>query len=66
MTGGRIKKIKKIYWKREFMLTYGDGLSNVNLKSLMKFHAGLNFVITAMEPPARFGGIKISGKSEIL
>ena len=46
------------------MLTYGDGLSNVNLKSLMKFHAeSKNFVtLTAVRPPARFGGIKISGK----
>ena len=64
MTGGRIKKLKKYIGKERFMLTYGDGLSNVNLKSLMKFHAeSKNFVtLTAVRPPARFGGIKISGK----
>jgi len=64
MTGGRIKKLKKNIGKERFMLTYGDGLSNVNLKSLIKFHAeSKNFVtLTAVRPPARFGGIKISGK----
>ena len=64
MTGGRIKKLKKYIGKERFMLTYGDGLSNVNLKSLIKFHAeSKNFVtLTAVRPPARFGGIKISGK----
>ena len=64
MTGGRIKKLKKYIGKERFMLTYGDGLSNVNLKSLIKFHTeSKNFVtLTAVRPPARFGGIKISGK----
>ena len=64
MTGGRIKKIKKYIGNNRFMLTYGDGLSNVNLKKLLKFHKNSkNFVtLTAVRPPARFGGIKISGK----
>ncbi len=64
MTGGRIKKIKKYIGNNRFMLTYGDGLSNVNLKKLLKFHIdSKNFVtLTAVRPPARFGGIKISGK----
>ena len=46
------------------MLTYGDGLSNVNLRKLLKFHKiSKNFVtLTAVRPPARFGGIKISRK----
>ena len=46
------------------MLTYGDGISNVNLKNLLTFHnRSKNFVtLTAVRPPARFGGIKISGK----
>ena len=46
------------------MLTYGDGLSNVNLKKLLKFHKKNNHYVTltAVRPPARFGGIKISGK----
>ena len=46
------------------MLTYGDGLSNVNLRKLLKFHKkSKKFVtLTAVRPPARFGGIKISKK----
>lgn len=65
MTGGRIKKLKKyIGHGKRFMLTYGDGLSNVNLNKLLKFHINSkNFVtLTAVRPPARFGGIKIAGK----
>ena len=64
MTGGRIKKLKKYVRNNRFMLTYGDGLSNVNLKKLLKFHKNSkNFVtLTAVRPPARFGGIKVSGK----
>jgi len=64
MTGGRVKKMKKYIGKNRFMLTYGDGLSNVNLSKLLKFHTNSkNFVtLTAVRPPARFGGIKISGK----
>ena len=38
MTGGRLKRIKKFIGKETFMMTYGDGLSNVNLKKLLKFH----------------------------
>ena len=65
MTGGRIKCLKKYIKKERFMLTYGDGLSNVNLKKLIKFHKKNNYIVTltAVRPQARFGGIKISGKS---
>tara|TARA_B100002051_G_C16598486_1_gene566692 strand:+ start:82 stop:765 length:684 start_codon:yes stop_codon:yes gene_type:complete len=64
MTGGRIKRLQKMINGKRFMLTYGDGVSNVNLKNLLKFHnRSKNFVtLTAVRPPARFGGIKISGK----
>ena len=64
MTGGRIKRLQKLINDEKFMLTYGDGISNVNLKSLLTFHnRSKNFVtLTAVRPPARFGGIKISGK----
>jgi len=62
MTGGRIRRLKKVLKKERFLLTYGDGLSNVNIHSLLKFHKkNKNFVtLTAVRPPARFGGIKIS------
>ncbi len=63
MTGGRIKLLKNLL-NSTFLLTYGDGLSNVNLKKLIKFHKQNKYFVTltAVRPPARFGGIKISGK----
>ena len=63
MTGGRLKKLKK-FLKEPFMLTYGDGLSNINLNKLIKFHKKNKKLITltAVRPPARFGVIKIKGK----
>ena len=60
MTGGRIKRLKK-YLKSDFLLTYGDGLSNVNLDKLLDFHQRKKklVTVTAVRPPARFGTIKI-------
>ena len=60
MTGGRVKKLAK-YLKEPFMLTYGDGLSNINLDKLLGFHKKKNKMITvyAVHPIARFGDIKI-------
>lgn len=64
MTGGRIKRLKK-FLDNTFLLTYGDGLSNINLKQLVKFHKKNKKLVTltAVRPPARFGFIKIKGKS---
>ena len=61
MTGGRLKRLSKYLDKNTFLMTYGDGLSNVNLKSLIKFHKKKNklMTLTAVRPPARFGAIKI-------
>ena len=62
MTGGRVKEIDKYLKEKEnFMLTYGDGVSNVNLKKLEKFHLKNKKIITitAVRPPARFGEIII-------
>ena len=63
MTGGRLKRLKKYIGNETFFLTYGDGLSNVNLKKLINFHKRKkNLVtVTAVRPPARFGYIKIKG-----
>ena len=63
MTGGRIKRLKKFLNNQPFMLTYGDGLSNVNLKKLLNFHKKNKKIatLTAVRPPARFGAIKIKG-----
>ncbi len=65
MTGGRLKKMKKYLGRENFFLTYGDGLSNVNLRKLLKFHnkkKGALVTMTAVRPPARFGAIKIVGE----
>jgi len=63
MTGGRLKRLKKHIGKETFMMTYGDGLSNINLKKLLKFHKKNKKLVTltAVRPPARFGGIKFKG-----
>jgi len=62
MTGGRLKRLKK-YLDQTFLMTYGDGLSNVNIKKLINFHKQNKKMITltAVRPPARFGAIKING-----
>ena len=62
MTGGRLKRLKKYLEHETFMLTYGDGLSDVNLKSLLYFHKKNKKImtLTAVRPPARFGAIKIN------
>ena len=64
LTGGRLKKMKKFINKNEnFMFTYGDGISNVNINKLLKFHIKNKKIvtITAVRPPARFGEINLKG-----
>ena len=61
MTGGRIKRIEKYVDEDEFMLTYGDGLSDVNLKVLIESHqkSGKFLTVTAVQPKGRFGVLNI-------
>jgi len=63
MTGGRLKKFKKIVNNETFMITYGDGLSDININKLVKFHKKNNKIatLTAVRPPARFGAVKLKG-----
>ncbi len=63
MTGGRLKRLKKIIGKETFMMTYGDGVSNINLNKLIKFHKKNSRLVTlsAVRPPARFGALKLKG-----
>lgn len=63
MTGGRLKRLEKILGNKPFFLTYGDGLSNINIKKLKKFHEKNNKLVTltAVRPPARFGALKLKG-----
>ena len=65
MTGGRLKRLKKYVGKTTFMMTYGDGISNVNLGKLIKFHKKNKKLVTltAVRPPARFGALKLKGNS---
>jgi len=58
MTGGRLKRVKE-YVGDNFIMTYGDGLSDVCLKSLVKRHfdSGLQATVTAVRPPGRFGAL---------
>ena len=64
MTGGRLLKLKKFFKKNEnFFLTYGDGLTNQNLKQLYKFHINHKKIATAtaVRPPARYGEMTMKG-----
>ena len=64
MTGGRLKRLTKHIGNETFLMTYGDGLSNVNLKNLIKFHRKNKKLVTltAVRPPARFGALKLKGQ----
>ena len=61
MTGGRLKRLKNYFNSETFLMTYGDGLSDVNINKLVNFHKKNKSLatITAVRPPARFGSIKI-------
>ena len=64
LTGGRLKRASKYLNKKDenFMFTYGDGVSNVNLKQLIEFHKKhkKKITVTAVRPPARFGELKLN------
>src|SRR5262245_29473067 len=63
MTGGRIKRLAPLLGRETFMATYGDGVCNVDLKALLAFHRahGKLATVTAVRPPARFGGLVFEG-----
>ncbi len=65
MTGGRLKRLKSYLGNDTFFMTYGDGISNINLNKLLNFHKKNKKMITlsAVRPPARFGAIKLIGKN---
>ncbi|MBE7444995.1 MAG: glucose-1-phosphate cytidylyltransferase [Planctomycetia bacterium] len=67
MTGGRIKRIKDYVGKETFCLTYGDGVSDINIKKLIEFHRNQKTLatLTAVQPPGRFGVIKIEEESKV-
>lgn len=64
MTGGRIKRVKRYVDGEAFMLTYGDGLADIDLKGLLDFHQrhGKLITMTAVQPDGRFGAISTTNK----
>ena len=64
-TGGRIARVRDYLDDETFMLTYGDGLANVDLNGLLALHhnCGRTVTLTAVRPPARFGGLIMNGNS---
>lgn len=63
MTGGRIKRMKRFIGNETFLLTYGDGLANIDIEKLVSFHRnhGKLVTVTAVHPGARFGELNLDG-----
>ena len=68
MTGGRIKRIQPHIGNEPFLLTYGDGVSNVDITGLVNFHRahGKYCTVTAVQPSGRFGALNISEDDQVL
>tara|TARA_B110000879_G_scaffold103590_1_gene139820 strand:- start:18875 stop:19651 length:777 start_codon:yes stop_codon:yes gene_type:complete len=66
-TAGRIKKIRKFVENETFMLTYGDGLSNIDINELLKFHKNHNKIatLTSVKSPMQYGFLNINSNNEI-
>ena len=64
-TGGRLKRLRKWLGNEPFCMTYGDGVSDVDIAKLIAFHKahGKLATVTAVRPPARFGGLELAGDS---
>ncbi len=67
-TGGRIKRIQKYINNETFMLTYGDGVANINIADLLKFHSkyAKYATVTAVQPLGRFGAISLDVQDNVL
>jgi len=65
MTGGRIKRLQQFIGNQPFMLTYGDGVADINIDELLKFHKshGKMVTLTTVRPSARFGDLEFNGDS---
>lgn len=68
MTGGRIKKAQEFVGNSPFMLTYGDGVSDINIEELVKFHKshGKLMTMTSAQPDGRFGALNIAENNQVL
>jgi glucose-1-phosphate cytidylyltransferase len=67
-TAGRLKQVQKYVGNEDFMLTYGDGVSDVDIKSLLAFHKASNKIatVTAVQMDARFGGMDLADNGEVV
>ncbi len=67
MTGGRVKRIEKFIDTDTFMVTYGDGLANINIDDLVAFHQdhGKLATLTATRPPSRFGILELTEGGQV-
>jgi glucose-1-phosphate cytidylyltransferase len=67
MTGGRIKRAQNFIGDQPFMLTYGDGVSDINIKELVEFHKshGKLLTMTSSQPDGRFGSLNISSNNQV-
>lgn len=63
MTGGRLRRIREYIADETFCMTYGDGVSDVNITDLIQYHKnnGKKATLTAIQPPARFGALQFEG-----
>jgi glucose-1-phosphate cytidylyltransferase len=63
MTGGRVRRVAKFVGDETFMLTYGDGLCDIDFNRLLEFHRkhGRLVTVTAVRPPTRFGDLTLDG-----
>ncbi len=63
LTGGRLKRLMGLLGNGTFMMTYGDGVSDINLENLLKFHKTHRALVTltAVRPPSRFGALEFEG-----
>lgn len=68
MTGGRIKRIQKYIGNETFMLTYGDGVGDVDMRGLLKFHQENNkyATVTSVQPSGRFGSLIMDERKTVL
>lgn len=66
-TAGRLKRVQQYIGKENFLLTYGDGVADVNIKELVNYHKEHNKIatVTAIQPEARFGGMEISEGNQV-
>lgn len=68
MTGARVKKAKRIVGDEPFMLTYGDGVANIDIKALLEFHKSHDklMTMTSAQPDGRFGALNLGENDQVL